>query len=61
MTIRLTDEQSILYLDGGWEAYRVEEDILDYLDRIGVWEPVAVVLSDASAVAFYVTPPGVIV
>jgi hypothetical protein len=29
MTIRLTDEQSILYLDGGWEAYRVEEDILD--------------------------------
>jgi hypothetical protein len=60
MTIRLTDEQSILYLDGGWEAYRVEEDILDYLDRIGVWEPVAVVLSDGSAVCFYVTPPGVI-
>ena len=61
MTIRLTEEQSILYLDGGWDAYRVEEDILDYLEKVGVREPVAVVLSDASAVCFYVTPPGVIV
>ena len=61
MTIRLTDEQSLLYLDSGWDAYRVEEDILDYLERRGVREPVAVLLSDTSAVAFYVTPPGVIV
>jgi hypothetical protein len=60
MTIRLTDEQSILYLDGGWEAYRVEEDILDHLDRLGITEPVAVILSDGSAVCFYVTKPGVI-
>jgi hypothetical protein len=60
MTIRLTDEQSILYLDGGWDAYRVEEDILDYIDDHGIYEPVAVVLSDGSAVCFYVTPPGVI-
>jgi hypothetical protein len=60
MTMRLTDEQSILYLDDGWDAYRVEEDILDYLDRCGVHEPVAVTLSDGSAVCFYVTAPGVI-
>jgi hypothetical protein len=53
MTIRLTDEQSIAYLDGGWEAYRVEEEILDYIDRKGVTEPVAVLLSDG-IVGFYV-------
>jgi hypothetical protein len=61
MTIRLTDEQSMLYLDGGWEAWRIEEDILDALARQGVTEPVAVLLSDGSAVCFYVTAPGVIV
>jgi hypothetical protein len=60
MTLILTNEQSLLYLDGGWDAYRVEEDVLDYLDRQSVTEPVAVVLSDHSAVAFYVTKPGVI-
>jgi hypothetical protein len=60
MTIRLTDEQSILYLDGGWAAYEVEETVLEDLDRRGVTEPVAVVLSDGSAVCFYVTAPGVI-
>ena len=60
MTITLTDEQSILYLEGGWDAYRIEEDILDHLDRQHITEPVAVILCDGSAVAFYVTKPGVI-
>jgi hypothetical protein len=60
MTITLTDEQSIRYLEGGWDAFRVEEDILDDLTRQGITEPVAVVLSDRSAVAFYVTKLGVI-
>jgi hypothetical protein len=60
MTITLTDEQSLLYLEGGWDAYRVEEDVLDDLARQGVTDPLAVVLSDRSAVAFYVTKPGVI-
>jgi hypothetical protein len=58
MTIILSDEQSLLYLEGGWDAYRIEEDVLDDLTRQGVTEPVAVVLSDHSAVAFYVTKPG---
>jgi hypothetical protein len=61
MIIRLTNEQSILYLDDGWAAWCIEEDVLDDLARQGVTEPVAVLLSDASAVAFYVTAPGVIV
>lgn len=61
MTLILTDEQSLLYLEGGWDAYHVAEDILDLLDRQHITEPVAVVLSDFSAVAFYVTKPGVIV
>jgi hypothetical protein len=51
---------SILYLEGHWEAYRVEEDVLDHLRREGITQPVAVVLSDHSAVAFYVPPPGVV-
>jgi hypothetical protein len=61
MTFIRTDEQSILYLEGGWDAYHVEEDILDLLERQHITELVAVVLSDLSAVAFYVTKPGVIV
>jgi len=60
MTIILTEDQSILYLEGGWDAYRIEEDVLDDLDRQHITEPVAVILADHSAVAFYVTNPGVI-
>ena len=60
MTYILTEDQSIAYLDGSWEAFRVEEDVLEDLDRQGVAEPVAVVLSDRSAVAFYVTASGVV-
>jgi hypothetical protein len=60
-TIILTEEQSILYLEGGWNTFEVEDAVLDYLDKEGMTEPVAVVLSDRSAVAFYVTAPGVII
>ena len=61
MTILLTDEQSLLYLEGGWDAFRVEEDVLDDLTRQGVTEPVAVILSDRSAVAFYIDGRGEVI
>jgi hypothetical protein len=60
MTVILTPEQSTLWLAGNWEAYEVEETILEDLDRQHVTEPVAVILADHSAVAFYITKPGVI-
>jgi hypothetical protein len=59
--LTMTEDQSLLYLEGGWDAYFVEEEILDALMREDITVPVAVVLSDYSAVAFYVTAPGVIV
>ena len=59
MVLILTDAQSIAYLDGGWSAYRVEEDGLDDVTRQGIREPVAAVLSDGTT-AFCVTEPGVI-
>jgi hypothetical protein len=61
VTLTLIEDQSLLYLEGGWDAYHVEEDVLDDLIHQGITAPVAVVLSDESAVAFYVTAPGVIV
>lgn len=54
MTIILSEDQSLEYLSGGWEQYRVEEDILDDLMLRHRTEPVAVVLSDESAVACYI-------
>lgn len=60
MVVILTDEQSTQYLEGSWEAYRIEEDVLNDLEKQGVNEPVAVCLRDGTT-AFYVTAPGVIV
>jgi hypothetical protein len=56
----MSEEDSIAYLEGGWDAYNVEECILEDLIQREVTEPVAVVLSDRSAVAFYVMSPGVV-
>jgi hypothetical protein len=60
MTLILTTEQTTLWLEGGWSAYEVEETILEDPDRQHITEPVAVVLQDLSAVAFYISQPGVI-
>jgi hypothetical protein len=51
----LSEDDSIAYLDrNSWDAYDVEERIVEELIRQEVTESVAVVLSDRSAVAFYV-------
>jgi hypothetical protein len=54
MIYLMSEDDSIAYLEGGWDAYAVEERILEDLIQREVTEPVAVVLSDRSAVAFYV-------
>jgi len=61
MIYLLSEEDSIAYLEGGWEQFDVEERIVEELIRDEVTEPVAVVLSDNSAVAFYVATGGHII
>ena len=48
MTITLTPEQSALYEEGGWSSFRLEETILEDLDRQHITEPVVVTLDDGS-------------
>ena len=58
MTYWLSQAQTELYEEGGWAAWRVEEDVLEDLDRQHVQEPTVVVLADG-IVAFWVTKQGV--
>lgn len=58
MTYRLTQEQTDMYEEGGWSAWRIEEDVIEDLDRAGVTQPVAVIQSDGAAVLFWVTAQG---
>jgi|RhiMethySRZTD1v2_1073278.scaffolds.fasta_scaffold236769_5 hypothetical protein len=55
MTIRLTPEQSALYEDkeNPWASYRIEEDIIELLDRQNITEQVVVTL-DTGAIVFAV-------
>jgi hypothetical protein len=53
MTYRMSEEDSIAYLEGGWDAYNVEEIILRDLVQREIAEPTAVLLSDGTT-AFYV-------
>jgi hypothetical protein len=53
MTIRLTPEQSALWEEGGFSSWRVEETILEDLDRQHIVEPVVVTL-DTGEVLFAV-------
>jgi len=48
MTITLTPEQSALYEEGGWSSFRLEETILEDLDRQHITEPVVVTLDNGS-------------
>ena len=54
MTITLTPEQSALYEEGGFSSWRIEEDIIELLDREGITEQVVVALDDGS-IAFAIT------
>ena len=55
MTIRLSAEQSALYEDkeNPWASYRIEEDIIERLDRDNITGPVVVEL-DTGAIVFAV-------
>lgn len=61
MTLLLTEEQSILYLEGWQDAWLVELEVIEYLRHRHIHEHVAVLLSDHSAVAFYVDREGSII
>ncbi len=54
MTITLTPEQSALYEEGGWSSYRIEESIIEDLDRQHITESVVVTL-DTGEILFAVT------
>jgi hypothetical protein len=54
MEYQLTPEQSQLWEEGGWSAYRIEEDILEAIERHHIHEAVVVMLN-SGAVAFGIT------
>jgi len=53
MTYVLSEDDSLAYLEGAWDRADVEERIVRELWLAEITEPVAVLLSDHSAVAFY--------
>jgi hypothetical protein len=54
MTIILTPEQSACYEEGGWSSYRIEETIIEDLDRQNITESVVVTL-DTGEILFAVS------
>jgi hypothetical protein len=54
MTIILTPEQSALYEEGGFAAWRVEEDVIEDLDRRNITDTVVVTL-DTGEILFAVS------
>jgi hypothetical protein len=50
-TIILTPEQSALWEVGGWDSYRIEETIIEDLDRQNITEPTIITL-DTGQVLF---------
>jgi hypothetical protein len=57
----LSEDDSLAYLEGAWDRADVEERVALELWLAEVAEPVAVVLCDRSAVAFYITSRGEVV
>jgi hypothetical protein len=60
MIITLTPDQTAAYYEGGFPAWRVEEDCLDDVIRAGIEESVAVLPADQSCVLFWITARGVL-
>ena len=58
MTLHLTPEQTVLWREGNWFAYEVEETILEDVERLRIAEPVAV-LSPEGTVLFAISGKGV--
>ena len=54
MTIILTPEQSQLYEEGGWSSYRIEETIIEDLERLNITAPVVVTL-DTGEILFAIS------
>jgi len=50
MTVILTPEQSAIYEEGGFPAWRIEEDVVEDLIRRDITEPCIVTLDDGSIV-----------
>jgi hypothetical protein len=58
MTMILTPEESLRWEEGsGWEAFKVEETIIERLIDLDITKPGTVWL-DTGAVALRITPPG---
>lgn len=57
MILTLDTEQEARWLEGGWSGRHIEEDILELVERAGIVEPVAVMLSTGQ-VAFAITGVG---
>jgi hypothetical protein len=56
MTVTLSLNQTMNWLQGNWLAYEVEETVLEDLDRQNITSPVAVV-DPAGRPLFGITPP----
>jgi hypothetical protein len=57
MTIILTPEQSALYEEGGWTAFRIEETIVEDLIQQSITEPCLVTL-DTGEILFAISAGG---
>ena len=55
MQITLSPHQAALWDGDPWSSYRVEEDLLEQVERQHITEPVAVLLPDGRT-AFAITP-----
>jgi hypothetical protein len=57
MTVILTPEQSALYDEGGWDAFHIEERIVEDLIQQGITEPCVVTL-DTGEILFAISAGG---